>query len=430
MNELSQFLVDSVLKESNGVDNIVVVYSGRFQPMHKGHYQLFKHLQKKFGKDNVYIGTSNKTNDTKSPFNFKEKKEIMTRLHGVPKNRVVEIRNPYNPQTILKKFDKEDTAYITVVSEKDANRLGGKYFDRYEDGMEMKGHGSKGYVYIAPMMSGGVSGTETRKALRNPDKDEAKKWAKKNAFTKMDNRTFDMVYDKLRSTPEINEDVTFIPKKVVEEWLLNNQDFINEATQTNGATEADDGPIFLYPDYNTFNNISKQRAEQIGYEVIKQIMSAELTDIDPHPIYPTGPVTANSYYPAGVIGKLTVMNQQDFKENEAYAKWLFHVTRTMALTGYSITGNMDIDLFDSFDYDEDDNTSNAVDGDTSRDLSEDINIPVKVGDTILTGRFKNKKTVVKTIGTDDHGMPTINGRKVVTFRFPKETGTIFKKDKK
>ena len=49
-------------------------------------------------------------------------------------------------------------------------------------------------------------------------------------------------------------------------------------------------------------------------------------------------------------------------------------------------------------------------------INEEINIPVDVGDTILTGRFKNKKTVVKDIGKDKHGMPTINGRKVVTFR--------------
>ena len=38
----------------------------------------------------------------------------------------------------------------------------------------------------------------------------------------------------------------------------------------------------------------------------------------------------------------------------------------------------------------------------------------------MTGRFKNKKTVVKTIGKDEHGMPTINGRKVVNFRLVKE----------
>ena len=49
-------------------------------------------------------------------------------------------------------------------------------------------------------------------------------------------------------------------------------------------------------------------------------------------------------------------------------------------------------------------------------MNEDISIDVKVGDTIMTGRFKNKRTVVKTIGKDEHGMPTINGKKVVTFR--------------
>ena len=53
-------------------------------------------------------------------------------------------------------------------------------------------------------------------------------------------------------------------------------------------------------------------------------------------------------------------------------------------------------------------------------IREDINISVKVGDTILTGRFKNKKVVVKSIGTAEHGMPTINGKKVVTFRLLKE----------
>ena len=49
-------------------------------------------------------------------------------------------------------------------------------------------------------------------------------------------------------------------------------------------------------------------------------------------------------------------------------------------------------------------------------LNEKITIDVEVGDTILTGRFKNKKTKVNSIETDQHGMPTINGRKVTTFR--------------
>ena len=45
-----------------------------------------------------------------------------------------------------------------------------------------------------------------------------------------------------------------------------------------------------------------------------------------------------------------------------------------------------------------------------------IYIPLKIGDTIYTGRFNNKKTTVKTIGKDEYGMPTVNGKRVLAFR--------------
>ena len=50
-----------------------------------------------------------------------------------------------------------------------------------------------------------------------------------------------------------------------------------------------------------------------------------------------------------------------------------------------------------------------------------IYIPLKVGDIIYTGRFRNKKTTIKTIGKDEYGMPTVNGKRVMNFRIlPKE----------
>lgn len=49
-------------------------------------------------------------------------------------------------------------------------------------------------------------------------------------------------------------------------------------------------------------------------------------------------------------------------------------------------------------------------------VSEDINIPVEIGDTVLMGKFKNKKTVINNIGEDEYGMPTINNKKATTFR--------------
>lgn len=51
-----------------------------------------------------------------------------------------------------------------------------------------------------------------------------------------------------------------------------------------------------------------------------------------------------------------------------------------------------------------------------RNRIDGIYVPLKVGDIIYTGRFKNKKTTVKTIGVDEHGMPTVNGKRVITFR--------------
>ena len=52
-------------------------------------------------------------------------------------------------------------------------------------------------------------------------------------------------------------------------------------------------------------------------------------------------------------------------------------------------------------------------------ISEALALDLEVGDVILTGRFKNKRTVVKSIGTDDMGQPTINGIKALSFRIEK-----------
>ena len=49
-------------------------------------------------------------------------------------------------------------------------------------------------------------------------------------------------------------------------------------------------------------------------------------------------------------------------------------------------------------------------------LKEDIKIPIKVGDTILGGKFKNKRIVVKSIGKNEKGDITINGKPLLKFR--------------
>ena len=53
-------------------------------------------------------------------------------------------------------------------------------------------------------------------------------------------------------------------------------------------------------------------------------------------------------------------------------------------------------------------------------LSEMIKVDIKVGDTILGGKFKNKKIVVKTIDKNDKGDITINGKPLLRFRIIEE----------
>tara|TARA_R100001377_G_C3190065_1_gene110189 strand:- start:656 stop:886 length:231 start_codon:yes stop_codon:yes gene_type:complete len=48
-----------------------------------------------------------------------------------------------------------------------------------------------------------------------------------------------------------------------------------------------------------------------------------------------------------------------------------------------------------------------------------MNLDINIGDTILTGRFKNKRIVVKEFGVDEKGQPTINGRPILKFRIEK-----------
>ena len=59
--------------------------------------------------------------------------------------------------------------------------------------------------------------------------------------------------------------------------------------------------------------------------------------------------------------------------------------------------------------------------DQYKQLTEMIKLDIKVGDTIMGGKFKNKKVVVKTIGKNDKGDITINGKPLLRFRIIKES---------
>jgi hypothetical protein len=202
MNTLTKYLVESILTE--GITKNIVVYAGRFQPFHKGHYAAYSELARKFGKDNVYIATSNKTDNVKSPFGFTEKKYIMTKMFGIPSNKIVQIKNPYAPVEILGKYDKDTTSFISAIGEKDNARLGGKYFEKYKEGGNLEGYMNKGYVYTIPPTPNPISGTDVRNWLGNGTDAEKKKNFMK-AYPKFDEKAYKLIT--LTLSKNLKEDI-------------------------------------------------------------------------------------------------------------------------------------------------------------------------------------------------------------------------------
>lgn len=176
-------------------------YGGKFQPFHIRHFDIYQKLCKKFGKENVFITTTDTVvYDDKHIMNFEEKKLVMTKMFNIDPNKIIKVKNNYAPNELNGMFP-ENTSYITVVGAKDADRLtkGGKYFEPYEDNILLKGYRDKGYVYVETNSPGivDISATDIRNFFRDTqDEEELKKYFKK-IYGKFDAQVFNMLQQKL-----------------------------------------------------------------------------------------------------------------------------------------------------------------------------------------------------------------------------------------
>ncbi len=144
----------------------VVIYPGRFHPFHKGHKSVYDTLVKRFGKDRVYIATSNKVDPLKSPFTFDEKRAMMA-LTGVDPSRVVQVKNPYQATEITDNFDPQNTIALFAVSDKDMAQDPRFSFKPRKDGgasyyqpaqKDMKSLDTHGYIITVPTLNFNVLG--------------------------------------------------------------------------------------------------------------------------------------------------------------------------------------------------------------------------------------------------------------------------------
>ena len=154
----------------------IVIYPGRFQPMLPHHAGVYQHLQSQFPGADVYISTSDKVEGTKSAFNFNEKVAIMTKMHGIPADKIIQAKVPYLIDSYKTQFDQVNNMVIFAIGSKDADRFPMNNIDD-STGLDMTVRGEarpkyyqmintleqhpplpmseRGYVYNAPTIDNG-----------------------------------------------------------------------------------------------------------------------------------------------------------------------------------------------------------------------------------------------------------------------------------
>lgn len=331
MKKLHKKTNRSIRGEAKG--DVVVVYSGRFQPFHIGHYSTYKKLTQKFGKDKVFIGTSNKTAPGRSPLNFEEKKSIITKFFKVSPNMVVQVRNPYSPIEILKDFPK-DTTYIAAVGEKDSQRLKGKYFKPYKKGKFVP-YEEGGFVLSVPPTNfkiGGepVSGTKVRATFGGSVNMSAKEELFKRMYKKVDKKILKFLVKKFGGT-------------------------LSEATTTVQGN-LDDGPPTYYKSYADYKKFSSAWLMDLygeDWKVLDHLVSGDFDPIEDYTLkYSTVP--AVSYMDAGTIkgSKDAVKKYKKFIQRITddfgwdVVNWLGTDAAEKSLTGTVMSAGVGKDLTD------------------------------------------------------------------------------------
>lgn len=178
---------DDLIKEqveNSPIKQVIAIYPGRFQPAGRHHAAAWTWLQAMFGADETYVATSSVVKMPKSPFNFYEKQEIL-KAHGIPDEKIVQTKNPYQALEITSQYDPDSTAVVFMVGEKDMKEdprfknVGGTlksgkaaYYKSFKDNKDKLEPLSKhGYLITAPHVSlnvpghGEMSGTSLREYL-------------------------------------------------------------------------------------------------------------------------------------------------------------------------------------------------------------------------------------------------------------------------
>ena len=132
-----------------------------------------------------------------------------------------------------------------------------------------------------------------------------------------------------------------------------------------------------------------------------------------------------SSFPAGVAGAKTPTNQDDLPSHRAYVKWKKHVDGIATQLGMELLDYLGAEKSkkEKTPTGQKVKEPNIIDK-TPNTVDEAISLPVEIGDTVLMGKFKNKKVVVKTISFNEKGDLLINGKSAMRMRIPPKQDNV------
>jgi hypothetical protein len=459
MNKLVEEIIKPILEANSKIKKVVGIYGGRFQPFGPHHYKTYKWLEKQV--DEAYITTSNIKKPPRHPMNFKEKVRHMSKM-GVPKNRIIEEKSPYVAKNLAKKFDEETTAFVYVFGKKDAGRLGGsgKYFQDYKKNKNnLSGHEEHGYYLVAPHVSISVSGQEvsgtSMRELLGSSKFDDKERVKlfKKMFGYYDKGIFNMLTNKFKKLFEgvdwvfkptrmkklkpkfkdgkgkellkgqMEENVSSSQLSQVEKYLdklwgkvgidveftRHFMDRINDKRNDKPINSAEVMRIFK----QTYKKYGKQ-ISKLGKDA-QAVMKDIKTDVNvPFVLKWDGKEF-------DLIAK-TIMRKKNFKSSNkkfAVEGWLEKGSKKDKALKLKISK-----LYTkAFKHMPGSPAQEKIKKEIEKlrnQLSEGVDLPIEIGDTVRMGKFKNKKVVVKSIDWNEKGDLLINGRPALKFRIEKK----------
>lgn len=205
----------------------VVIYGGKFQPFHSGHYEIYEKLVDEFGNDNVFICTTDinksklkqKSYSENHIFTFDEKVKIMEIMFNIPAKQIIKAsRTPYLPSWKEIPVEGSNYVYITVCGMKDKdrfNRLGNEnmVFEQYEPGMQLQSCLDHKYYYIVENEKINLSATEVRNYFREHNEQEKIEFFK-DIYGKFNQEIFDLVNNRINRIFESSNDEFIVEGKV------------------------------------------------------------------------------------------------------------------------------------------------------------------------------------------------------------------------